>query len=148
MFAEIRINKFSFRHKNLKTNIPSLFLGDRSKFCNILMSLLFTLRGAAWANSPSRKMYFTNFSIFSISIGAFLPMLLLIYSKQIWNIAQIGLKFYKNKFWRRKCVRREIFRNIKVRTFSHFNLYFYLPRGCCATCKGSPYTKNEYSLFL
>ncbi len=39
--------------------------------------------------------------------------------------------------WRRKCVRRVIFRNVEVR----------VEGGChCATCQESSYTKNEYSL--
>ncbi len=48
--------------------------------------------------------------------------------------------------WRRQCVRRTIFRKVQVRVEG--GLFATRPTVChCATCQGSSYTKNEYSLF-
>ncbi len=55
--------------------------------------------------------------------------------------------------WRRKCVRRGIFRNVEVRvegSEAPLNPYFVCNSSKlyhCVTCLGSSYTKNEYSLF-
>ncbi len=58
------------------------------------------------------------------------------------RILPYPVKREKN-LWRRKCVRRAIFRNVEVRVegAQHVQLCH------CATCQGSSYTRNEYNLF-
>ncbi len=56
----------------------------------------------------------------------------------------------EKNLWRRKCVRRAIFRNVEgLKGRGPFNLTLFAtrPLGHCATCQGSSYTKNEYNLF-
>ncbi len=59
---------------------------------------------------------------------------------------------YKN-LWRRKRIKREIFRNVSLSAALTFSLSAALTLcatrllGRCETCKGSFYTKNEYNLF-
>ncbi len=60
---------------------------------------------------------------------------------------------YKN-LWRRKCVRRKIFRNVEVRVewrgrspLQPLLCLQHLQLCHCAICQGSSYTKNEYSFF-
>ncbi len=57
----------------------------------------------------------------------------------------------KKKLWRRKCIRRGIFRTVEVRVkevIAPFNPYFLCNRAKGSLCDlGSSYTKNEYNLF-
>ncbi len=59
-----------------------------------------------------------------------------VFSRQYW---------FKKKLWRRKCVRRGIFRTLlplqPLLCLQHVQLCH------CATCQGLSYTKNEYGLF-
>ncbi len=68
------------------------------------------------------------------------------------TVAYTPPKKKRKNLWRRKCVRRDIFRTIEVRVeggvlqpllcLQHVQLCH------CATCQGSSYTKNEYDLFF
>ncbi len=54
----------------------------------------------------------------------------------------------EENLWRRKCVKRAIFRNIEViRPLQPLLCLQHVQLCQCATCQGSSYTKNEYSFF-
>ncbi len=103
---------------------------------------------------------FENFDEY-LKWGALRHMTSSLFSKILNQIYQVLMKnssadvfqtlpsfFHSEKnLWRRKCVRREIFRNIEVGVesrFVRFNPYLFAipPLGHYATCMGSRYPKN------